>query len=79
MTDTSEAFLSRVVERLAGVPGVLAVALGGSRARGWQSETSRAPGFSEKSPGFRGQIGLQLLVDSVTLVLHNLPIYRNAT
>lgn len=40
MTDTSEAFLSPIVERLAGVPGVAAIALGGSRARGWQVETS---------------------------------------
>lgn len=40
MLETSEAFLSGIVERLAGVPGVAAIALGGSRARGWQSETS---------------------------------------
>lgn len=33
-------FLSHIVERLAGVPGVLAIALGGSRARGWQSANS---------------------------------------
>jgi predicted nucleotidyltransferase len=37
MTDTSEAFLSHIVERLAAVPGVAAIALGGSRARGWHS------------------------------------------
>ena len=40
MTDISEAFLCRIVERLSGVRGVAAVALGGSRARGWHSPDS---------------------------------------